>query len=270
MIFTFSITLLLLYIITFIAYLFDVKKENSPLSKIKRVILFVTLFFHLITLFYLFETYEHFPITNKFELFTIVAFSVAFVYFLLELLTEIHGTGFLIIFFAMLFQFLALALFSASRPTAQTAINSYIGFHVFAAILGYVALTISIAYGAMYVILASKLKKNKFDKFFNQLPNLEILLKLSTVSFYSGFIILSVTICLGFFWLPKIFPDYNLYDPKVILTLFVWFVYAICAFLNIFKIIHGKKFVYGALAVYGVLLFASIVTTLLTNTFHTF
>ncbi len=266
----FAIVLLLFYLFTFSAYLIDVKTEIPRLTKIKRVAIFITLLFHLIFIFYVFTNRNHIPLTNKGELFSVVAFSVTLIYFILELLTEIHGTGFLILFFSLLFQVLSLLFLSPVQTPPSEIINSYIGIHIYTAILGYVGFAISAAYGLMYIVLVSKLKKNRFDIFFNKLPNLEILSKLSSTAFYTGFVMLTTALILGIIWLPRIFPERGFFDPKVIATLLVWLVYAIGALLNLLKIIHGKKFVYLSLTAFGFLIAASAVTTLLTSSFHSF
>ena len=265
----FSYTLLILYFLAFGIYFIDVKSNNKILPSLKRLSLFGVLILHLIYLFYLFSKLRHFPIENKSELFTVIAFSVTLVYFIIELLTDIHGTGFLILLFSFLFQTLSILFFNANSPSAGE-INRYIGIHIIVAISGYVGFTISAAYGVMYIILFSKLKKNRFDAFFNRLPNLEILSKLSITAFYIGFGMLTLSLILGIIWLPRIFPERGFTDPKVLLTGFVWLFYSVIIFLNVFKIIYGKKFIYFSLAAFGILIVASGITTLLTNSFHSF
>ncbi len=265
-----SFFLVAAYLFTFTAYLADIKKENNVLVKVKRLLLFATLFFHVYVLFYFFEISRNFPIATKSGLFSVIAFSVAFIYFVLELLTEIHGTGFTILFFALFFQLMS-ALLGGNRLTTDfLKINPYIGFHIFAVLVSYVSFSISIAYGAMYVALVSKLKKNRFDLFFNRLPNLEILMKLAAVSYYVGFTVLTIALAVGGFWLPKVFPDRNFFDAKVFLTGFAWLIFAIGAWLNITKKITGKKFIYFELFAFVILLIASIITTFFVKTFHSF
>jgi ABC-type uncharacterized transport system permease subunit len=261
---------LLLYLVTFIAYLADIKPEKGILFGIKRTLLFVTLFSHLLFLFYIFSSFKHFPITDKTELFTVVAFGVAFIYFLLELLTDIYGTGFFILFFSVIFQFFSVVFIGKSEVLPSSEINAYIGWHIVFALFGYVGFTISAAYGSMYAVLASKLKRRRFDALFERLPNLEILLKLSITSFYVGFVMLTFALILGSIWLPKIFPDTSYTDPKVILTWLVWIVYAVGFVLTVTNRVYGKKFVYYMVFSLGILLITGALTSVLTNSFHSF
>jgi len=268
--FGFSFLLTVEYLIVFIAYLLDVKASESHLSRAKRFLLFVALISHLVFIFWLFSKLNYFPLTTKSGLFTFVAFAVAFVYFLLELLTEIYGTGFLIVFFSFLFQALSVIMTKANSNPSRALLNNYISFHVIAVLIGYVAFSISAAYGTMYVVLSSKLKKNRFDAFFNKLPNLEILYNLSSVSFYLGFVLLSLALAIGLLWLPTIFPQTNYGDPKVVLTLTIWLIYFIGAVLKILKIIHGRKFVFFNVLTFVFLVAASVITAFLNHSFHTF
>ncbi len=267
---TFSVILLLLYILTFFAYITDIRAEKPAFTRLKRVSLFVTLFLHLVFLFYIFSSFNHIPVTNKSELFTVVAFAAAFIYFLLELLTDVHGTGFLILFFSALFQLLSVFFVGKSSALSANELNVYIGMHVTAAIFGYVGFTISAAYGAMYVMLASKLKKNRFDALFERLPSLEILLKLSLTAFYVSFVMLTVALVLGAIWLPKIFPESTFNDPKVIITGAVWIVYAIGLFLKLTNRLYGKRFIYYSVYAFIFLILSASITSLLTDSFHAF
>src|ERR1035438_6944829 len=87
-----NILLPILYSCTFGIYAFDFWKGEKRFTNSKRVFLFLTLLLHLVYLFSRTVFFNHPPITNVFEIFTILAFSVSFSYFILELVTDIRGT----------------------------------------------------------------------------------------------------------------------------------------------------------------------------------
>src|SRR3989339_1820185 len=101
---TLNLFLPILYVLVFAAYTYDFFTEKKFVSNSKRIILFVTLILHTLYLISRTVEFDHPPITSKFEIFSIIAFSVGFSYFILELLTDIRGTGAFIILFSLVFQ----------------------------------------------------------------------------------------------------------------------------------------------------------------------
>src|ERR1035437_1052340 len=92
-------------------------------------------------------------ITNVFEIFTILAFSVSFSYFILELVTDIRGTGPFIIIISIIFQIIS-SLFIKESPVVKDILRSnLLGIHVFSALVGYSVITVSAVYGFLYLTL---------------------------------------------------------------------------------------------------------------------
>jgi ABC-type transport system involved in cytochrome c biogenesis permease subunit len=82
-------------------------KGDKILINSKRLFLFITLLLHSIYLILRVIAFDHPPITNVFEIFTVLAFSVCFAYFILELHTDIRGTGPFIIIISLIFQIIS-------------------------------------------------------------------------------------------------------------------------------------------------------------------
>jgi len=265
-----SYSVLVLYLITFVSYLYDFFAENKYIQKIKRVALFITLLFHAIYLvertFYL----GHLPIVTQYEIFSLIAFSIGFTYFLLELLTDIRGTGLFILVFAIIFQVKS-SFFIKDVYVVNSILQNYkLGFHVITAILGFSAISISSAYSLMYLLLYKNLKSNNFALLFNRLPNLEILEKLTLYSIIIGFILLSISILFGFVWLPSAFPEFSYFDAKIISTVMVAIIYGLAIFLNTKRIVVGKRF--AKFSIYGFIfsILSLMFTGMLLNSFHNF
>jgi len=265
-----SYWLLLLYFITFLSYTYNFFADKKILRNIKRIFLFITLLFHADYLVERTMFLGHLPIVTQHETYTLLAFSIGFTYFVIELLSDIRGTGSFILIFALFFQIKS-SLFIQDNYVVNSILENYpLGTHVITAILGFTAISISAAYALMYLLLYKNIKTNKFSVIFERLPNLEILEQLNFYSIIIGFILLTIAIILGFAWLPSAFPNFNYLDPKIISTLFVWLIYGIGIILKSRKNIIGKKF--AKFSIYGFLF--SILSLLLTNTilsgFHDF
>src|ERR1035437_10314024 len=183
-----NILLPVIYAIIVTVYLYDFFNENKVLSNSKRLILFLTLLLHGIYLFTRTIVFDHPPITSKFEIFSIIAFSIGFSYFVLELLTDIRGTGAFILFFSLVFQFISSLFIEHNYIVPEVLRNRMLGLHVVNALVGYSGITISAVYGVLFLLLDNNLKGNKFGLVFNRLPSLVILEKLSFHSAIIGFV----------------------------------------------------------------------------------
>lgn len=265
-----NIILPILYILSFGIYLYDFFNEKKFVNNAKRIALFVTLMLHIFYLTSRTIEYNHPPITSKFEIFSIIAFSISFSYFLLELLTDIRGTGAFIIFFSFIFQFISSLFIEHNYAVPEILRNRLLGLHVINALLGYSGITISVVYGLLSLLLYKNLKSNKFGLIFNRLPSLEILEKLTYYSAIIGFVLLSFAIVIGLIWLPNAFPNFSYLDPKLIGTFFVWLVYGIGIISKLLGNLYGKKVILFSLIGFAVAIISLIITNSLAKTFHSF
>lgn len=265
-----NIILPFLYLLTVGVYLYDFIKGEKKLAHSKRLFLFLTLIFH--TFYIIIRTieFDHPPITNVFEIFTILACAIGFSYFILELVTDIRGTGFFIIVIALLFQVLSSIFIRDLTEVKDVLRSNLLGVHVFHALLGYAGITISAVYGFLYLTLYKEIKTNKFGLIFDRLPNLEILERLSFSSAVIGFIALSVATTIGLIWLPQAFPNFSYTDPKLIVTFIVWLMYGVGIILKTTGQWRGKKVVVLSIAGFLLAIFSTIVTNFISRSFHSF
>ncbi|HOJ18845.1 MAG TPA: cytochrome c biogenesis protein CcsA [Ignavibacteriaceae bacterium] len=266
----FNFMLPILYAGTFGIYLYDFVKSNRRLANAKRLIIFLTLMFHLLYLIIRTFAFNHPPITNVFEIFTVLAFSIGFSYFVLELATDIRGTGPFIIIIAFVFQLVS-TLFIKDLVEVQEILRSnLLGVHVLSALCGYAGITISAVYGFLYLSLYKEIKENKYGLIFQRLPNLEILEKLSFYSAVIGFTGLTIAIIIGLIWLPSAFPDFSYYDPKLISTAIVWLLYGVGIVLKLHGQWSGRKVI--SLSVIGFILamISVIAINFIARSFHAF
>ena len=265
-----NVLLPFMYLITFGFYYYDFIKGGKKFANSKRLFLFLTLLIHFSYLILRSIAFDHPPITNVFEIFTILAFSISFSYFLLELITDIRGTGPFIIIFSILFQVISSVYIQDLIQVKEVLRNHLLGIHVFSALLGYSAITISAVYGLLYLLLYKEIKLNKFGLVFNRLPSLDVL---ETLSFYSaviGFVLLSFAIFIGIIWLPKAFPKFSYADPKLIGTFTVWILYGIGITSKIFGKWQGKKVILLSVIGFVIAIMSTILSNFLAKSFHSF
>ncbi|MFH0736570.1 MAG: cytochrome c biogenesis protein CcsA [bacterium] len=260
----------LFYFVTFLGYVFDFVNEKSPLQNSKRIFLFLTVTIHVFYLLARTIEFNHPPITNKFEIFTVLAFALAFSYFLLELLTDIRGTGIFIILFSLVFQLISTMFIKDLVDVKEVLRNRLLGLHVISALLGYSGITISAVHGTLFLMLYKSLKLNKFGLIFNRLPNLEILEKLSYYAMVIGFLLLTISITIGIVWLPQAFPKFSYADPKLITTGLVWIIYGVGLLFRIFSDLYGRKLIIFSIIGFIIAIISLLLGNIFATSFHTF
>ncbi len=265
-----SVTTAVFYLVTFLLYLTNFYKEKKSFEVIKRTFLFFSLVIHIVYLVERSVYFNHLPITTPFEFFSLLAFAIAFIYFLIEMMTDIKGTGVFILFFSLIFQTKS-ALFSVDKFQVSSVLNNYpLASHVISAILGLTGMSIAFAYSLMYFLLFKNIKNNKFSTIFNRLPNLEILEKLSFYSMTIGVVLLTVAIIIGFTWLPSAFDNFSYFDPKILSTMITWLVYSVLIVLKLSDAISGRRFSFYSMISFGVSITLIIISGMIKSSFHDF
>lgn len=265
-----------LYVILFGFYFYDFMKAEKRVSDSKKFVHFKRFFFSLILLYHIFYLllrtveFDHPPITNVFEIFTVLAFCISFSYFILELVTDIDGTGPFIIIISIVFQIISSTFIQDTYQVKEILRSHLLGIHVFSALCGYSAIAISAVYGFLYLLLFKDIKMNRFGLVFNRLPSLDVLERLSYISAIIGFVLLSMAITIGIIWLPKAFPKFSYIDPKLIGTLLVWLLYGFGISNKIFGKWQGKKVIVLSILGFVIAIFSTIVSNFIARSFHSF
>ncbi|HLG32201.1 MAG TPA: cytochrome c biogenesis protein CcsA [Ignavibacteriaceae bacterium] len=245
-------------------------RDEKKFINVKRIFLFLTLLIHVIYVIVRIIKFDHPPITNVFEIFTIISFAIGFSYFILELVTDIRGTGPFIIIISFIFQLISSLFIQDLLEVKDVLRSSLLGAHVISALLGYAGFTISAVYGFLYLVLYKDIKLNKFGLIFNRLPNLEVLERLSLYSAVIGFISLTIAIVIGVIWLPSAFPDFSYLDPKLIGTSLVWILYAIGIASKVLIRWRGRKLVLLSITGFVVSILSTFLSNFLARSFHSF
>lgn len=260
----------LFYLISLLAYVIDFFGFIKNMGNSKRLFILLTLFIHFTYLLLRNIEFNHPPITNKFELFTVLAFTLLFAYFILELISDVRNTGLFIIMVSLAFQTVSSFFIHDSYVVKEVLRNQLLGIHVISALVGHSGITISAVYGILFLIQYHSLRSRKFGLFFQKLPSLEVLEKLSFQSVIIGYSLFTISILIGTIWLPKAFPDFNYFDPKLVTTLIIWLVYTFGIISkSVFKL-FGKQVIVFSLVGFVFVILSMISTILFANSFHTF
>lgn len=214
--------------------------------------------------------FSHPPITTMFEIMSIVAFSIATSYAVIEYRTKVKNTGYFILVLAFLFQTFSSLFIEDLFEVKPVLRSNLLGIHVSSALLGLAAVAISAVYGFLYLMLYHDIKSSRFGVVYAKLPNLEMLERMSMVSIIFGFVLLTVAIGIGLIWLPQAFENYSYFDPKLIGTVFIWIMYG--AGLSAKRTIgwQGRKMMILSIIAFAISFFSLTVVNAYFSGFHKF
>ena len=154
-----------------------------------------------------------------------VGLTLTTTYLFTEFTTKSDKTGFFIISFAAGAQLISAILTSQIQTTGITFSGVGIGVHLVAAIFGFSAIAIAGIYSILYLLLFRQIQQNRFELFFQRLPNLEILEKLTMHAVSLGFLFLTITIFAGVVEQRASGEAIALFEPKLVTLVIIWLLY---------------------------------------------
>ena len=211
-----------------------------------------------------------FPLATVFEAFSVVAFSVLVVYWLIEWHIGVRTTGFFIVGVVFTFQLVSSAFIT--RPTEIHPLLTDPSFmlHASTAVLGYASMAISAIYGLLYLMLFHDIKQHRFGLIYKQLPSLEIMANFTHRAATLGFFFLSIAIVLGLVLMVEVYGAHWQWDPKLTITFAAWLIYGAC---TVGRRLWGwspRRVAFASLTGFAVILFSFVVVNLLFTSFHGF
>lgn len=245
-------------------------RNSAVAKKVKTPLLLVTVACHFIYLSVRTIYFGHPPITNIFEILSVLSFTTALAYLAIEYITKVKSTGYFVLIISFFFQLLSSILIHELAIINPILRSNLLGFHVASALLGYSAFAISAVYGFLYIMLYHHIKSQRFGVIYENLPNLEKLEQMATVSVTTGFLLLTVAIAIGIVWLPKAFEHYSYFDPKLVGTVVIWLMYGVGLLAKRSIGWQGRKIMVLSIVGFAVTMLSLTVVNVFLSDFHNF
>ena len=215
----------LLYIITTSLYAAHFFKDHAGAKRFKQPFLIATVLTHVLYLGLLTATDGYRISYSTLLLMSMVAFTLTSTYLLTEFTTKSDKTGFFVISFAAGAQLLSSVLTTQIQSSGTTFSGVGIGIHLIAAIFGFSSIAIAGLYSILYLLLFRQIQQNRFELFFQRLPNLEVLEKLTMHAVSLGFLFLTITLFAGIFEQRTSGEVITLFEPKLVTLVIIWLLY---------------------------------------------
>jgi ABC-type uncharacterized transport system permease subunit len=257
------------YALVVVAYALEFFRADRLAGRAARRLMELTLALHAGYLALLTARYAHVPLATTAELMTMVAFAAAAAYVFVERRSGVASTGVFLVSLSFLLQTLSSAFIQPEASFPDLLRSPLFAAHTVAAVLGYTGFAVSAVYGVLYLTLHWQLKRSRFGLVYDRLPPLETLARMSLRAALFGVGFLTATIAIGSSWAASEFPGFAR-DPKFILTLAVWAIYATAVWLHYGRRWSGRRAIRISLGGFCALVLAVLAARLLFDSFHVF
>ena len=160
------------------------------------------------------------PLTNLFEVFIFLAWSIALIYMLVGSAYRLSLMGAFTAPLVFLLQAFALIAPIDVRHVSNAPGNPWLEFHASVSIIAYGAFALACIAGVMYLVQERQLKTHHLHSVFYHLPPLTDLFAAITRLLWLGFALYTLGLVSGFF------TGHPLPRPQVVAAIGVWLLYA--------------------------------------------
>jgi len=255
--------------IIYIYYLiFSGKKKNPGINT--AVALGVLIVIHTVEIVTRNIALKTTPMSTAHDAFSFLAFSILFVYMIIEWSLKNKGSGIFLLGLAFVFEIFSVFTWSWEMETNPLLANPRFAIHASLSVMGYTAMALSAIYGLMYLIQHRNIKRHYHGKLFSQLPAISFLEKMSIRSVVIGIVLLGIGILLGHIEAKEMIGSFWPNDLKVIVTDVVWLIYLVGILLARLMKWRGRWMAIATLAGFIILILGALLVVYLFESFHNF
>jgi HemX protein len=265
-----NILLPLAYLLAAVAYGFLFFNTQPAVGRWASPLLRGTVALHAAALTGLGLLHRQFPAATVSQALSIVALAVAVVYVWVEWQGRERSTGFWLVALVFFFQLLSAVLARPNPPNREIFHDAFFATHVALALLGYAAFVVAAGYAFLFLQLYRDLKAGRFSTFFGKLPPLEVLERMMLGALTTGFVALTGAVLVGALWAERLFGSGWLNDPKILMTLATWVLYAVALLLRRLRRWQGRQTAIASLAGLAAILFSLVAVNFFFTDFHVF
>jgi len=232
---------LIAYFISAIIGIVEIFRGKRAISKIMTIFAIVGFVMHTASLIVSINMSPHVPITTLQEAASFFSWSVVLLFFVVEYKYRLGLLGSFVMPIATVLMLSSSILPAETillKPGAQTYWH---GIHTILAFMGGSVFAAACSVGIMFIIQEHFLKVKRFGGLFKKLPNLQILDNANNRLVTVGFSLFTVAILVGALWATSTAGNYLSGNPKEVLSLITWLIYALVLHARVTVGWRGKK-----------------------------
>ncbi len=223
----FSVITTLLYAIGTVGYLIYVIRTELAIHRVAYGFLLAGFVSHSLGLGLLVSQIRQMPVTTLPQTFSLFAWAIVGSYLAFQLKFNIRILGTFVSPLAVVFMLLSSAIPSRVIPTSQIFKSFWLTSHVATMFVGNAIFALAFCAGIMYLLQERQIKKKSFGLLYQRLPSLETLDSLNYVCLTFGFPLITIGLISGFIYAGAVWRSFWHWDPKEILSVVTWLIYAV-------------------------------------------
>ena len=201
----------------------------------------------------------HAPLSNFYESLIFFAWTIVFLYLLMEWRLKNRSIGVFVIpvaFLIMAYASIAPGVNNRIEPLIPALQSNWLTSHVLTCFLGYAAFTVAFALGVMFFIKSTAgADSSKPGIFIRLLPSENMMDELMYQCAALGFIFLTLGIVTGSVWAHYAWGAYWSWDPKETWSLITWLTYAVMLHVRLVRGWRGRRMAIMAIVGFACVLF---------------
>jgi len=266
----FSVITTLLYAVGTVGFLIYVIRTEKVIHRIAYGFLLAGFVSHTLGLAMLVSQLRQMPVTTLPQTFSLFAWAIVGSYLAFQLKFNIRILGTFVSPLAVVFMLLSSAIPGRVIPNSQLFKSFWLTLHVATMFIGMAIFALAFCAGIMYLLQERQIKSKSFGLLYRRLPSLEVLDSLNYVCLTFGFPLITIGLISGFVYAGAVWQSFWHWDPKEILSVVTWLIYAVLLHERLAVGWRGRRAAIMAIIGFSVILVTFVGTSLILEVHHSF
>jgi cytochrome c-type biogenesis protein CcsB len=266
----FSVITTLLYAVGTVGFLIYVIRTEKVIHRIAYGFLLAGFLSHTLGLAMLVSQLRQMPVTTLPQTFSLFAWAIVGSYLAFQLKFNIRILGTFVSPLAVVFMLLSSAIPGRVIPNSQLFKSFWLTLHVATMFIGMAIFALAFCAGIMYLLQERQIKSKSFGLLYRRLPSLEVLDSLNYVCLTFGFPLITIGLISGFVYAGAVWQSFWHWDPKEILSVVTWLIYAVLLHERLAVGWRGRRAAIMAIIGFSVILVTIVGTSVILEVHHSF
>lgn len=266
----FSVITTLLYSVGTVGFLIYVIRTEKVIHRIAYGFLLAGFLSHTLGLAMLVSQLRQMPVTTLPQTFSLFAWAIVGSYLAFQLKFNIRILGTFVSPLAVIFMLLSSAIPGRVIPNSKLFKSFWLTLHVATMFIGMAIFALAFCAGIMYLLQERQIKSKSFGLLYRRLPSLEVLDSLNYVCLTFGFPLITIGLISGFVYAGAVWQSFWHWDPKEILSVVTWLIYAVLLHERLAVGWRGRRAAIMAIIGFSVILVTFVGTSFILEVHHSF
>jgi ABC-type transport system involved in cytochrome c biogenesis permease subunit len=251
----FSVITTLLYAVGTVGYLIYVIRTEKAIHRIAYGFLLAGFLSHTLELTLLVSQIRQMPVTTLPQTFSLFAWAIVGSYLAFQLKFNIRILGTFVSPLAVVFMLLSSAIPGRVIPNSKLFKSFWLTLHVATMFIGMAIFALAFCAGIMYLLQERQIKSKSFGLLYRRL---------------FGFPLITIGLISGFVYAGAVWQSFWHWDPKEILSVVTWLIYAVLLHERLAVGWRGRRAAIMAIIGFSVILVTFVGTSVILKVHHSF